>query len=101
MSTAGARIDVSYYDRSYSHNRLVDVTYATSSDGGATWRTARVTKSGFDPSKWGVPSGSGYRPFIGDYNGIASTTASARLTWTGVSPPRPYNLDILYATVTP
>jgi hypothetical protein len=101
ISSAGGRLDVSFYDRSYSGNRLVDVTYATSSDGGATWRTARVTPSGFDPSQWGVPSGSGFRPFIGDYNGIASTATSARLTWTGVSAPAPYNLDIYYATVTP
>jgi hypothetical protein len=101
ISTAAGRIDVSYYDRSYSHNRLVDVTYATSSDGGSTWRTVRVSKSGFDPAKWGVPDGSGFRPFIGDYNGIASTAKSARLTWTGVSAPGPYNLDIFYATVSP
>lgn len=101
MSTAAGRIDVAYYDRSYSHNGLVDVTYATSGDGGQSWRTARVTSSGFDPSQWGVPEGADFRPFIGDYNGIASTPTSARLTWTGVSPPAPFNLDIEYATVTP
>ncbi|MDQ1484631.1 MAG: hypothetical protein QOJ62_324 [Actinomycetota bacterium] len=95
------RIDLSFYDRSYSANQLVDVTYATSSNGGATWRTTRVTPSGFDPSLWGVPSGSSFRPFIGDYNGIASTSTTARLTWTGVSAPKPYNLDVYYATVTP
>jgi hypothetical protein len=47
------------------------------------------------------PSGSSFRPFTGDYNGIASTNASAELTWTGVSPPSPFNLDIFAATVTP
>ncbi len=31
-------------------NQLVDLIYATSSDGGQTWRTARVTPQGFDPS---------------------------------------------------
>jgi hypothetical protein len=101
IGAAGGRLDVAFYDRSYSNNTLVDVTYATSSDGGSTWQTARVTPSGFDPSAWGVPDGSGFRPFIGDYNGIASTSTSARLTWTGVSPPAPNNLDIYYATVTP
>ncbi|MDP9221216.1 MAG: hypothetical protein M3P23_11885 [Actinomycetota bacterium] len=95
------RIDTSFYDRRYSGNQLVDLTYATSSDAGATWRTARVTSEGFDPSQWGVPSGTTFRPFIGDYNGIASTATSARLTWTGVSAPQPFNLDIYYATVTP
>ena len=33
------RIDLSFYDRGYSGNKLVDLTYATSSDGGATWRS--------------------------------------------------------------
>jgi hypothetical protein len=96
------RIDLSFYDRSYSGNKLVDVTYATSADGGATWRTARVSKAGFDPSEWGVPSSSQpFRPFIGDYNGIVSTNDHAGLVWTGVAPPAPFNLEVDYATVTP
>jgi hypothetical protein len=95
------RLDLSFYDRRYSGNRLVDLTYATSSDGGTSWRTTRVTSAGFDPSQWGVPDGASFRPFIGDYNGIASTNAGAELTWTGVSRPSPYNLDIFAATVTP
>jgi hypothetical protein len=95
------RIDLSFYDRGYSGNRLVDLTYATSSDGGATWRFARVTPAGFDPSQWGVPSGSGFRPFIGDYNGQISTNTSAGITWTGFAPPQPFNLEVDYATVTP
>lgn len=95
------RLDVMFNDRRYSANQLVDVTYATSSDDGATWDNTRVSTAGFDPSQWGVPSGSSFRPFTGDYNGIASTNAGAELTWTGVSPPAPYNLDIFAATVTP
>jgi hypothetical protein len=95
------RLDLSFYDRRYSANQLVDLTYATSGNGGASWRTARVTAAGFDPSQWGVPSGSSFRPFIGDYNGIASTNGFAELTWTGVSQPAPYNLDIFAATVSP
>ena len=95
------RIDLAYYDRRYSDNSLVDVTYSTSADGGASWRTVRVSTAGFDPSQWGVPQGSGFRPFIGDYNGIASTNTGAELTWTGVSAPQPYNLDIFAASVTP
>jgi hypothetical protein len=103
LSTApNGRLDLSFYNRGYSNNQLVDVTYATSSDGGATWRTTRVTPNGFDPSQWGVPSSSApFRPFIGDYNGIASTATTAELTWTGVSSPAPFNLDIYSATVTP
>jgi len=95
------RLDLSFYDRRYSSNQLLDLTYATSADGGTTWRTTRVTPSGFDPSQWGVPDSGTFRPFVGDYNGIASTDAGAQLTWTGVSQPAPYNLDIYAATVTP
>jgi hypothetical protein len=96
------RLDVSFYDRGYSGNALVDLTYATSSDGGQTWRTARVTPTGFDPGEWGVPSSSRpFRPFIGDYNGLVSTNTFAGLTWTGVADPQPFNLEVDYATVTP
>ncbi|HJP59976.1 MAG TPA: sialidase family protein [Gemmatimonadaceae bacterium] len=98
------RLDVAFYDRSYSGNAVVDLTYATSSDFGASWQSARVTKSGFDPSAYGVPSGSGIRPFIGDYNGIVSLASSAGMTWTG--PGRtfgalPTNLEIYFAKATP
>jgi BNR repeat protein len=96
------RLDASFWDRSYSGNQLEDLTYATSSDGGATWRQARVTPFGYDASLWGVPSSSApFRPFIGDYNGIASTNAFAAMTWTGVAPPQPFNLEIDFATATP
>jgi hypothetical protein len=99
------RLDASFWDRSYSGNQLVDLTYATSSDGGQTWRQTNVTPlaSGYDPSTWGVPSSNaqGFRPFIGDYNGIASTNTLAAMTWTGVAPPQPLNLEIDFATATP
>jgi hypothetical protein len=97
------RYDVSFYDREYTANQLVDFTYATSSDGGATWSHAAVSSSAFDPSTWGVPSSSvlGYRPFIGDYNGIVSRNDWTGMTWTGVAAPRPYNLEIYFAKVTP
>ena len=99
------RLDASFWDRSYSGNQLVDLTYATSSDGGQTWRQTNVTPlaSGYDPSTWGVPSSNaqGFRPFIGDYNGIASTNTFAAMTWTGVAPPQPLNLEIDFATATP
>ena len=97
------RYDVSFYDREYTLNQLVDFTYATSGDGGATWSHAVVSSSAFDPSTWGVPSSSalGYRPFIGDYNGIVSRNDWAGMTWTGVAAPQPYNLEIYFAKVTP
>lgn len=99
------RLDIAFYDRSYTNNSMVDMTYATSSDFGATWPSVRVTKSSFDPSLWGVPSGSGIRPFIGDYNGIVSLSNSAGMTWTGAGT-KNYgalntNLEIYFASVTP
>jgi hypothetical protein len=99
------RIDVAFYDRGYTANALVDLTYATSSDFGSNWAATRVTKSGFDPSLWGVPSGSGIRPFIGDYNGIVSLAGSAGMTWTGAGTKNygalQTNLEIYFASVTP
>lgn len=98
------RIDVAFYDRSYTSNSVVDLTYATSSDFGVTWRSARISKSGFDPSAYGVPAGSGVRPFIGDYNGIVSLANTAGMTWTGPGKTfgaLPTNLEIYFASVTP
>ena len=95
------RYDVSFYDREYTSNQLVDLTYATSSDGGATWSHYRVTRAGFDPSTWGVPSSSApFRPFIGDYNGIVSTNAFAGMAFTYVAPPQPFNLEVFFAKAT-
>ena len=99
--SANGRLDVSFYDRSYSGNALVDMTYASSADGGRTWTSKRVSSASFDPSQWGVPSGSGFRPFIGDYNGMVSFATGAGIAWTGVAAPAPFNLEINYATVTP
>jgi hypothetical protein len=99
------RIDVAFYDRSYTANSQVDLTYATSSDFASSWRSVRVTSSSFDPSAWGVPNGSTVRPFIGDYNGIISLATSAGMTWTGAGTKNygalPTNLEIYFASVTP
>ena len=102
MSIApNGRIDVSFYDRGYTQNRLVDVTLASHEDGGATWLSQRVSSSSFDPSQWGVPSSSasGFRPFIGDYNGMVSTETFTAITWTGVAKPQPLNLEIDFASI--
>ena len=102
------RIDFISDDRSYSSNMLVDITYGygKSTPDGATFVTQRVTRDSFDPGLFGVPSSapSGFRPFIGDYNGIVSLPTSAAFAWTGVgkrpaSPP--VNLDIFFGSVTP
>jgi hypothetical protein len=96
------RYDVSFYDREYTSNQLVDLTYATSSNGGASWSRFRVTPTSFDPSAWGVPSSSApFRPFIGDYNGIVSTNDFAAMAFTDVAPPQPFNLEVFFAKATP
>ena len=95
------RYDVAFYDRSYSANTKVDITYAQSLDGGRTWASRRVSSASFDPAAWGVPSGSGFRPFIGDYNGQFSLNDRVGLAWTGVSAPSPLNLDIDFAGLSP
>lgn len=104
VEPVSGRMDAMFYDRSWTGNALVDVTYASSADGGATWTARRVTKSGFDPSQYGVPSGSGVRPFLGDYTGIVSLANGAAMAWTG--PGRTYgalptNLEIYFGSATP
>ena len=104
----GGRVDVMFDDRSYRGNTLVDVTYAWSTDGGVTWSSARVSTSGFDPGLAGVPNRilhpTAIRPFIGDYNGIASLADRAVMTWTGLGPQVGTlndNLEIFFGSVTP
>src|SRR5437867_520867 len=106
-AASGGRLDVMFDDRSYSGNALVDVTYASSTDGGATWNSTRVSKAGFDASHYGVPCSTcvgGIRPFLGDYNGIASLSGQALMTWTGVASKTGTandNLEIFFGSVTP
>ena len=104
VEPASGRLDAMFYDRSWTNNSLVDVTYASSTDGGATWSVRRVTKSGFDPAAYGVPSGSGVRPFIGDYTGIVSLSTSAAMAWTGPGKTYgvlPTNYEIYFGSETP
>ena len=107
IEPGSGRIDFISDDRSYSsNNTLVDITYGKSTDGGATFITQRVTTDGFDPGLSGVPSSSpsGFRPFIGDYNGIVSLPTRAAFAWTGVgkrSAKPSVNLDIFFGSVTP
>jgi hypothetical protein len=104
IEPSSGRIDAMFYDRGYTANTLVDVTYATSADGGATFSTRRVTSSGFDPAQYGVPSGAGVSPFIGDYTGIVSTRNGAAMAWTGPGKTYgalPTNYEVYFGSVTP
>lgn len=104
VERSSGRIDLMTNDRSWSGNTLYDITYLGSRDHGSSWTTQRVTKTSWDPSQYGVPSGSTVRPFIGDYDGIVSLPASVGMTWTG--PGRTYgalptNLEVYFGRVTP
>ena len=98
------RIDMMTNDRSWSGNTLFDVTYLTSANHGQTWSTQRVTSSSWDASQFGVPSGAGIRPFIGDYDGIVSLPTSVGMAWTGPGTTYgtlPTNLEIYFGRVSP
>ena len=100
----GGRIDMMSNDRSWSGNTAFDITYFGSTDGGQSWTVQRVTKTSWDPSQYGVPSSSGFRPFIGDYDGIVSLPTSANIAWTGPGKTYgalPTNLEVYFAKVTP
>jgi len=104
IEPGSGRIDLMSNDRSWSNNTLFDVSYFGSSDGGGRWTVQRVTKSSWDPSQYGVPSGSGFRPFIGDYDGIVSLPGSVGMTWTGPGKTYgalPINLEVFFARVIP
>ena len=74
-------------------NAEINLFYTSSSDGGDTWSAnKRVSAQGFVPNSGDQFGGA----FIGDYNGIAATTAAAHPVWTGY---RGQDQDIFYATI--
>ena len=104
IEPSSGRIDLMSNDRSWTNNSLFDVTYLGSFDRGQTWSVQRVTKASWDPSQYGVPDGSGIRPFIGDYDGIVSLASSVGMTWTGPGKSfgaLPTNLEVYFGRVTP
>lgn len=72
------RIFVLFYDSRYdAGNDKIDVTVATSYDGGETFpEQTRITDISFSPR-----FSSGLTMFIGDYNGIAASNAKALGVW--------------------
>jgi hypothetical protein len=104
IEPTSGRIDMMANDRSWSGNTLFDITYFASSDHGASFSTQRITKTSWDPSQYGVPDGSGIRPFIGDYDGIVSLPTAAAMTWTGPGKTYgalPTNLEVYFGKVSP
>ena len=103
IEPGSGRIDLMTNDRSWSPDKLFDVTYLGSFDHGAHWTVRRVTPSSWDPSTWGVPTLSGgFRPFIGDYDGIVSLPNAVGMTWTGPGKRyAPTNLEVYFGRLTP
>ena len=65
---------------------------------------ASIMRLAYRKPQYGVPSGSGFRPFIGDYDGIISLPGSAGLTWTGPGKTYgtlPINLEVYFGRVIP
>lgn len=73
-------VHVAWYDRRNSpENRLLDVYYAFSADGGMTFGpNVRVTETTFDGDLGHHQSGA---PFIGDYIGLDTSAVSATVFW--------------------
>ena len=93
------RLDLVFYDRSRDPgNRLNFATYAWSGDGGESWESLNVTDIPFDGERQTTPGGTA---FIGDYIGVASTTAATHIAWTGNGPETPCscNQDIFTLAV--
>jgi hypothetical protein len=90
MTVSHGLISIDFYDRRLDpRNRLIDVFYAESADGGVSFSpNLRVTDQQSDP---------GTLSFIGDYIGIASNGTLAHPVWTDlryVSSINPLNEDI-------
>ncbi|HEV8516029.1 MAG TPA: sialidase family protein [Candidatus Limnocylindrales bacterium] len=95
VSPDGNRLDLIYYDLGYDPSHyLIDLTYASSSNGGRSWSRTRVTPQGFDGNLF--PPGD--TPFIGDYIQVESFASAARMAWTGNGSS---STEILTTTVTP
>lgn len=70
-------VAVTYFDRRYSGPKLIDTSLSVSTNNGASFATRRVSEQAWNPDlafRLGV--------FIGDYNGLDTTTGVAIPCWT-------------------
>jgi len=93
VSVSHGLLNIDFYDRRLDpQNHLVDVFYAESADGGASFSpNLRVTDASFNPDAIIFSNG---QSFIGDYIGIASNGTLAHSVWTDIPPASPSNEDI-------
>src|SRR3989442_9149856 len=93
MAVSHGLLSIVFYDRRLDpQNHLVDVFYAESADGGASFSpNVRVTDASFNPDAIIFSNG---ESFIGDYIGIASNRNPAPSVLTGIPTTSPSNEDI-------
>ena len=95
-------VHVAWYDRRNDpDNRLLDVYYAYSGDGGETFApNVRITETSFDGDLAHHQSGA---PFIGDYIGVDTTNATVHIVWADTrhtgEPGREAGSDVYAATL--
>ncbi|MGH2723510.1 MAG: hypothetical protein ACRDI0_04450 [Actinomycetota bacterium] len=70
-------VAVMYFDRRYSGPKLIDTTLEQSTDGGQTFSAERVSEVSWNPD---LAFRLGF--FIGDYNGLDTTSTTALPFWT-------------------
>lgn len=70
-------VAVTYFDRRYNPPKLIDTSLSQSTDGGSRFSTARVSEVSWNPDlafRLGI--------FIGDYNGLDTSSTTALPFWT-------------------
>jgi hypothetical protein len=83
-------VGILYYDSRLDSidNRLVDVFFSHSTDGGSSFRSRRVSSESFDPhvSTTSRQAGDVTFVFFGDYIGVAAQAGNWRGVWTDTRP---------------
>jgi len=81
---ADGSLHVFYMDKAFDPaHKFIDVTHATSLDGGKTWRNERVTQVSWDGDLGKHQEGF---PFIGDYTGIGTASKDGKTVVWGAFP---------------
>jgi hypothetical protein len=75
---AGGLHAIWFDNRNDPNDRLIETFQADSSDDGVSWQSSKISTAAYDPNQGFFSCGC----FIGDYNGIAASTAAIYPVWT-------------------